>query len=57
VIRLTMWVLHRNGEVRRDSEGYLFFDTREQAFRYWECCIDIDDLGWKPKKVKVTDAK
>ncbi len=57
MIDLTMWVLHRNGEVRRDSNGHLFFDTREQAFEYWQCCVPIGDNGWKPKRVRVTDAK
>jgi hypothetical protein len=57
MINLTMWVLHRNGEVRQDSEGCLVFDTREQAMDYWQECVPIGDNGWKPKKVRVTDAK
>lgn len=56
MIDLTMWVLHRAGEVRRDDEGYLLFDTRELALAYWGCNITPMDTGWKPKKVKVTDA-
>lgn len=57
MIDLTMWVLHRSGEVMRDNEGFLLFDTCEQARVYWECCVLEDYKGWKPKKVKVTDAK
>lgn len=54
---LYMWVLHRKGEIRSDSEGRLFFDTREKALVYWQCNIPPSDNGWKPKKVRVTDAK
>ena len=57
MISLTMWVLHRAGEVRRDSEGYLLFDTRKQAMEYWRSCVAINDNGWKPKKVEVRDAR
>lgn len=54
MIKFTMWVLHRKGEIRKDAEGFLFFDTREQALDYWKCCVPIGDNGWRPKKVKVT---
>lgn len=57
MINLTMWVLHRDGEVRRDAEGYLLFDTRKQAADYWKAFVAKNDLGWKPKKVEVRDAR
>lgn len=52
-----MWVLVRREEVWRDNEGRLFFDTRDDAVRYWRCCVPLTEKGWKPKKVKVSDAK
>ena len=57
MIDLTLWVLHRSGEVRRDAKGYLFFDTQEEALTFWKCCVPLGDNGWRPKKVRVTDAK
>lgn len=56
MIDLTMWVLvGKDGRVKRDTEGYMLFDTRNQAMRYAGYLIRPQD--WKPKKVKVTDAK
>lgn len=57
MIDLTMWVLHRNGEVWADNEGPVIFNSREQARVYWECVVPAHDNGWKPKKVRITDAK
>ncbi len=56
MIDLTMWVLYRHGEVRRDNEGYLLFDTRSDAVRYWRCAVPFEEKGWRAKKVRVTDA-
>jgi hypothetical protein len=56
MIDLTMWVLvDKGGQVKRDPEGYMLFDTREQAKRYQGYLMRPKE--WKVKKVKVTDAK
>ena len=57
MINLTMWVLHRKGEVWKDCEGYMIFDTSEQARNYWSACVPATEIGWKVKKVRVTDAR
>jgi hypothetical protein len=53
-INLTMWVLHRHGEVWQDEEGHMIFQTRVQAKNYWSCCVPEKNIGWRVKKVRVT---
>ncbi len=55
MIDLTMWVLEREGKVKQDPDGHLLFDTEKQARNYLNMLIKPD--GWKPKRVRVTDAK
>lgn len=49
-----MWVLlDKDGNVKRDPEGYMIFDTREQAKRYQGYLLRPKE--WTVKKVKVSE--
>lgn len=58
MIDLTMWVLVDGKKVSRQNDGEIrLFPTRKSAREFLDNFWLPSRHGWKPQKVKVTDAK